>query len=122
MNPKKLGGLDNHRQERWKLPLPLFIEELYEKRFGRPRPETVLSVEEHARRQEKKRAEKREAKLRRRAAAAAAGAVGTVGARTSSAIEQLPGAAGSEEAGLREAEEGRPSPYDAGADSADADG
>jgi hypothetical protein len=73
MNPKKLGGLDNHRQERWKLPLPLFIEELYLKRFGRPRPELVLSIEEHARQKEKKRAEKREDKLRRREAAAAQG-------------------------------------------------
>jgi len=71
MNPKKLGGLDNHRQERWKLPLPVFIEELYRKRFGRARPEVVLSIEEHARQREKKRAEKREARLRRREAAAA---------------------------------------------------
>jgi hypothetical protein len=72
MNPRKLGGLDNHRQERWKLPLPLFIEELYRKRFGRARPEFVLSIEEHARQQEKKkRAEKREAKLLRRKADAA---------------------------------------------------
>lgn len=71
MNPKKLGGLDNHRQERWKRPLPAFIEELYRKRFGRARPEFVLSIEEHARQQEKKKAEKREAKLRRREAAAA---------------------------------------------------
>src|SRR3989304_2344767 len=29
MNPQKLGKLDNHRQEPWKLPLPAFIEELY---------------------------------------------------------------------------------------------
>ncbi|MFH0924317.1 MAG: hypothetical protein V1872_01575 [bacterium] len=29
MNPKKFGGLANHKQERWKLPLPEFIEELY---------------------------------------------------------------------------------------------
>ena len=71
MNPERLGGLDNHRQERWKLPLPLFIEELYRTRLGRARPEFVLSIEEHARQQEAKRAEKREAKLRRRAAAAA---------------------------------------------------
>jgi len=83
MNPKRLGGLDNHRQERWKLPLPVFIEELYRKRFGRTRPEFVLSIEEHARQQEKKRAEKREAKLQRRKAAAAeaGGTVGTVGAK-----------------------------------------
>jgi hypothetical protein len=26
MNPKKLGKLDNHRQEPWKSPLPRFIE------------------------------------------------------------------------------------------------
>ena len=80
MNPKKLGGLDNHRQERWKLPLPVFIEELYLKTFGRARPETVVSIEERARQQEKKRAEKREAKLRRREAAAAevGAAAGTI--------------------------------------------
>jgi hypothetical protein len=28
MNPAKLGGIDNHRQEPWKLPLPEFIERL----------------------------------------------------------------------------------------------
>ncbi len=39
MNPKSLGGLDNHRQEPWKLPLPEFIEHLYAKRFGKRRPD-----------------------------------------------------------------------------------
>lgn len=34
LNPKKLGKIDNHRQEPWKLPLPEFIEHLYFKRFG----------------------------------------------------------------------------------------
>jgi hypothetical protein len=48
MNPKKLGGIDNHRQEPWKAPLPQFIERLYFKRFGRERPATVTSLEEHA--------------------------------------------------------------------------
>ncbi len=38
MNPAKLGKIDNHKQERWKLPLPQFIEELYFKRFGRTTP------------------------------------------------------------------------------------
>jgi len=38
MNPAKLGKLDNHKQEPWKLPLPQFIEELYRKRFGRGQP------------------------------------------------------------------------------------
>ena len=46
MNPKKLGSVANHRQERWKRPLPEFIEELYERRFGRRKPERVMSIEE----------------------------------------------------------------------------
>ena len=28
MNPKKFGGLANHKQEKWKSPLPDFIEDL----------------------------------------------------------------------------------------------
>lgn len=28
MNPKRLGELDNHEPEPWKLPLPAFIEHL----------------------------------------------------------------------------------------------
>ncbi len=35
MNPKKFGKLGNHKQERWKLPLPQFIEHLYFKHFGK---------------------------------------------------------------------------------------
>ncbi len=62
MNPAKLGKLDNHEQEPWKLPLPLFIEHLYEKRFGKPRPDVVLPIEEMARRQEERKASKRAAK------------------------------------------------------------
>jgi hypothetical protein len=38
LNPRKLGKIDNHRQEPWKAPLPQFIEHLYLKRFGRERP------------------------------------------------------------------------------------
>ena len=38
MNPKKFGGLANHRQEPWKMPLPEFIEHLYFKRFAKPVP------------------------------------------------------------------------------------
>jgi len=56
MNPRKLGKIDNHRQEQWKAPLPQFIEHLYEKRFGRIRPAVVSSVEERARAQKKKKA------------------------------------------------------------------
>jgi hypothetical protein len=62
MNPKKLGKIDNHRQEPWKAPLPEFIEHLYWKRFGKERPDVVLSIEQFARQAEKKKAAKREAK------------------------------------------------------------
>ena len=62
MNPRKLGKLDNHDQERWKAPLPQFIEHLYVRRFGRERPEVVSSIEERARMEEAKRAAREEAK------------------------------------------------------------
>lgn len=59
LNPAKLGKIDNHRQEPWKLPLPEFIEHLYSKRFGKQRPDVVVSIEELARKQEEKKAAKR---------------------------------------------------------------
>ena len=46
MNPKKLGGLANQKQEPWKAPLPDFIESLYLKRFGKTRPDVVRSIEQ----------------------------------------------------------------------------
>lgn len=49
MNPRKLGGIDNHRQEPWKAPLPQFIEHLYRQRFGRDAPVDVRPLEERAR-------------------------------------------------------------------------
>lgn len=65
MNPKKLGKLDNHDQEPWKVPLPVFIEELYLKRFGKPAPGVVVSIEERARLNAKKKEARRAAKLQR---------------------------------------------------------
>lgn len=66
MNPRKLGKIDNHKQEKWKAPLPQFIEHLYEKRFGRTRPAVVMSAEERARAQKaKKAARKAEKQLQR---------------------------------------------------------
>lgn len=41
MNPKKFGGLANHKQEKWKSPLPDFIEDLYYKRFKKEKPDIV---------------------------------------------------------------------------------
>jgi len=54
LNPKKFGGLANHHQERWKAPLPQFIEELYLKRFGKDRPEVVRTIEELAQPKQKR--------------------------------------------------------------------
>lgn len=68
MNPRKLGKLDNHKQEPWKLPLPLFIEELYRKRFGKDRPDEVVSIEERGRQLAKKKAERKAAKAARKVA------------------------------------------------------
>ena len=45
MNPKKIGSLANHKQEKWKLPLPQYIEYLYQKRFGKELPNDVRPLE-----------------------------------------------------------------------------
>jgi len=84
MNPAKLGGLDNHRQEPWKLPLPEFIEQLYEKRFGKNRPDVVTTLEERARAVASKEAARKAAKEARRAARTL-GAPSEVGPGTSKA-------------------------------------
>ena len=66
MNPKKFGKLANHKQERWKLPLPEYIEELYFKRFGKECPDEVKSIEQLVKDQNRKKEEsarKREYKV-----------------------------------------------------------
>lgn len=68
MNPKKFGQIDNRRQEPWKTPLRQNIEHLYLKRFGKDRPDNVMSIEDRIRRDEERKALKREAKQRRRQA------------------------------------------------------
>ncbi len=62
MNPERFGQLDNHRQEKWKVPLGQFIEECYLKRFGQL-PDNVLSIEDRVRIETEKKAKKREARL-----------------------------------------------------------
>ena len=62
MNPKKFDKIANHKQEPWKAPLPVFIEDIYFKRFGKRRPENVKSVEQIAKKKEKKKAERRKLK------------------------------------------------------------
>ena len=59
MNPMKVGKLDNHEQEQWKMPLGAYIEQLHLKRFGKPSPDNTTSVEERMRlAQEKKEAQR----------------------------------------------------------------
>lgn len=60
LNPKKMGGYDNHRQETWKASLPDFIEEIYRKRFGVDRPECVRSLEDIIAAQAAKKQQRRE--------------------------------------------------------------
>ena len=66
MNPKKLGKLDNHDQEPWKVPLRQFIQHLYFKRFGKQRPDVVQTIEEKVFRDAKKKELRREARVLRR--------------------------------------------------------
>jgi hypothetical protein len=68
MNPKRFGKLDNHRQEPWKAPLPIFIERIYFKRFGKERPDEVLTIRQFAERQQAKKRAKKLGRLARKAA------------------------------------------------------
>ena len=52
---------------KWKAPLP-FIQDLYFKRFGRERPETVVTLEQRARQVAEKKAARQAAKAARRSA------------------------------------------------------
>jgi len=45
LNPKKFGGMANHKQEQWKVPLPNYIEHLYEKRFNKKAPDDIRPLE-----------------------------------------------------------------------------
>lgn len=66
-----LPKIDNHKQESWKTPLPQYIENLYEKRFKRERPEVVKSLKQQLKEDEIKRKAKKKAKDARRVAKAA---------------------------------------------------
>ena len=62
MNPKKFGKLANHKQQPWKAPLPVFIENLYLERFGKARPDNVRSIEQIVKDKKRKKAERKEQK------------------------------------------------------------
>ncbi len=59
VNPKKFRKIANHKQEPWKAPLPVFIEDLYFKRFGKKRPDEVKSIEQLAKGLAEKKAKRR---------------------------------------------------------------
>lgn len=59
MNPKKFGSLANHKQEPWKAPLSMFIEDLYFKRFKKMKPDLVISIEDKIKLSNKKKSEKK---------------------------------------------------------------
>ena len=63
LNPKKFGKIANHKQEPWKLPLPLFIEKIYFKHFGKRKPDNVRSIEQMVNNKRKKNEEKKKLKL-----------------------------------------------------------
>jgi aminoglycoside 6'-N-acetyltransferase I len=81
LNPRKLGKIDNHRQEPWKAPLPEFIAAIYAKRFAGDGMEEVVSVEEQARRRQAAKAAKDVVKKERKAARAALEAEGSLRVR-----------------------------------------
>jgi hypothetical protein len=74
LNPRKFGKIANHRQEPWKAPLPVFIEDIYFKRFKKRRPDNIKSIEkilkDHLKSKERRRInkqlnrEKMEAKIK----------------------------------------------------------
>jgi hypothetical protein len=66
LNPKRLGKMDNHDQEPWKMPLRQYIEHLYFKHFRKERPDVVLPIEKLVQAQKEKKAKKRQEKLQRR--------------------------------------------------------
>ena len=88
MNPAKLGKIDNHKQERWKMPLPQFLEHLYRKRFGKSAPETVMSIEDRAHLDQQKKEARRVAKQQRKCAQT--GCNGTSSTAERPPVEALP--------------------------------
>ncbi|MCX5910352.1 MAG: hypothetical protein NTV04_00345 [Deltaproteobacteria bacterium] len=65
LNPKKLGKMDNHDQEPWKMPLREYIEHLYFKNFRKDRPDIVVSIEKKIHSEKEKKARKRQEKQQR---------------------------------------------------------
>lgn len=65
MNPKRLARIDDHSDTEWKRPLPEYIQELYQERFGKEQPDSVQSVEERVRLAKAKKSARRKEKTRK---------------------------------------------------------
>ena len=63
LNPKKLGSMANYKQEQWKVPLPNYIEQLYEKRFNKRAPDDIRPLEVRDAEKRKRKVQKNMAKL-----------------------------------------------------------
>jgi hypothetical protein len=63
LNPKKFGGMANHKQEQWKAPLPEYIEHLYEKRFGKQLPDDIRPLEVRDAENQTRKAQKKDSAL-----------------------------------------------------------
>jgi len=59
LNPKEFGSLANHKQEKWKLPLPEYIEHLYFKKFKKQLPDDIRSIEQIESEKRKRKEQKR---------------------------------------------------------------
>ncbi len=68
MNPRRFGKIANEKQEPWKAPLPVFIERIYFKRFGRERSAEVRTIEEVWKASEKKKQDRKKKKQLKREA------------------------------------------------------
>src|SRR5215470_9278030 len=66
MHPKSLRKLHSTGQQRWKASLPIFIENLYFKRFGKIRPDEIKTVRQVAAAQQAKKRAKKLAREQRR--------------------------------------------------------
>ncbi len=72
LNPNRLGSLIPNPKEQWKSPLPEFIEEIYEKRFGRTEPKSVRSFVQMVEDRNREKARKKQANQAKKAEKAAA--------------------------------------------------
>lgn len=71
LNPDKLGKIDNHEQEPWKVPLPQLIEEIYFKQFKKEMPDEVKPLEQIIKERKIKDEKAKKEKQKRRALQAA---------------------------------------------------